>query len=122
MTKNRWQPHTDLSIAVDEIHRIMVLMRTENIVTMAEVVHTPLDPLRPVVVECFTRSRETAHAEAIALHEAVREWAISIKAFEYRFNRDSDCTMANYVVPAMHDPAMGFRVTKHTVYTLALPR
>lgn len=72
-----------------------------------------LDP-DAVVTERFVRQREPLNEEAKLLYRYARDWARSIGAGVFHFNRDSDCSMAPQVVPGLTAPDSP--VKKRSVY------
>lgn len=97
-----------------------LLIRTANVVGLAVARYTLFDPTAPAVEEIFVRSREPANAEACDLYVFMRDWALGLGARCFDFNRDSDAAMTHHVVPALHSAKQNLKVTKSSVFSVAL--
>lgn len=91
----RW-PHLNPGGVISWLHACVVdrssfLVRSQNVIALAEARQLPLDP-KPVVSEMWLRSRNapTRKEESIRVRAAIVSWAESIKARSVRLAQDSD--------------------------------
>ena len=96
------------------------LMRTDDLVGLAEIRRTTLMPAG-IVSEVFVRSREPNGEQAVLMYRAMRDWAALIGAAEFRFNIDSEVGIM-HVAAALMDRERETTPKKRSVYVATLRR